>query len=331
MRPVREVEARAVHARLDERLDHLGRARRGSEGAHDLGASHGLLFYPCARRASSAPEVAGRALRVRLWRHVSLVPAGRGRACRRARPRARERVRLSAPRHLALARQAGGRGDALGAGRHLAAHPRRGAHHAAQARRPPVGRRRRRADAFARVYRGEELLFETPMIEDSREPSWNATLPRNARLPRDTPLRFEVWDRDTVGSDPVGQLRTNGLPVNAVPGADARLLLEGDSYLTIRVTPPRPHRGTGIAEYEVRPDALVVLRVLSYSPAQRAGLQPGDAVVAIGETRVSAMNAAQAASALSMASHRQSQLTVRNAAGRERTVQLDRDFVWLTM
>lgn len=186
-------------------------------------------------------------------------------------------------------------------------------------------------DAFARVYRGEELLFETPVIEDSREPTWNATLPRNARLPRDTPLRFEVWDRDAVGSDPVGQLRTNGLPVNAVPGADARLLLEGDSYLTIRVTPPRPHRGTGIAEYEVRPDALVVLRVLSYSPAQRAGLQPGDAVVAIGETRVSAMNDAQAASALSMASHRQSQLTVRNAAGRERTVQLDRDFVWLTM
>lgn len=186
-------------------------------------------------------------------------------------------------------------------------------------------------DAYVRVYRGEEVVFESPTIDDSREPAWRATLPRNVRLPRDTPLRFEVWDRDVVGGDPVGQIRTNGLPVNAVPGADARLLLEGGSYLTIRVDPPRPHRGAGIAEYEVRPDALVVQRVLPYSPAQRAGLEPGDAIVAIGDRRVSAMNEAQAASALSMAPHRQTQLTVRGANGRERTVDLDRDFVWLTM
>lgn len=186
-------------------------------------------------------------------------------------------------------------------------------------------------DVYVRVYRGEELVFETATIDDSREPRWDATLPRNVRLPRDAALRFEVWDRDTVGSDPVGQIRTNGLPSNAMPGADARLLLEGGSYLSIRVSAPRPHRGAGIAEYEVRPDALVVSRVLPYSPAQRAGLEPGDAIVAIGERRVSAMNDAEAASALSMASNRQSALTVRGANGRERTVELDRNFVWLTM
>ncbi len=186
-------------------------------------------------------------------------------------------------------------------------------------------------DAFVRVYRGDELVFETPTLDDSRTPQWNATLPRNVHLPRDRSLRFEVWDRDTVGSDPVGQIRTNGLPVNAVPGADARLLLEGGSYLTIRVAPPRPHRGAGIAEYEVRPDALVVLRVIPHSPAQRAGLEPGQAIVAIGDQRVSAMSSAQAASALSMASHRQTPLTVRGADGQEREVELDRNFVWLTM
>lgn len=186
-------------------------------------------------------------------------------------------------------------------------------------------------DAFVRVYRGEELLFESPTIENTRAPEWNVTLPRNVRLPRDLPLRFEVWDRDTVGADPVGQIRTNGLPVNAVPGADARLLLEGESYLTIRVAPPMPHRGTGIEEYEMRPDALVVIRVIAYSPAQRAGIEPGDSIVAIGDRRISQMSGAEAASALSMASHRRSELTIRGADGRERSVQLDRDFVWLTM
>ncbi|HEY8428777.1 MAG TPA: PDZ domain-containing protein [Sandaracinaceae bacterium] len=186
-------------------------------------------------------------------------------------------------------------------------------------------------DPFVRVYRGEELLFESPTIEDAREPEWNVTLPRNVRIPRDRPLRFEVWDRDTVGADPIGQIRTHGLPVNAMPGADARLLLEGGSYLTIRVAPPLPHRGTGIEEYEMRPDALVVIRVLAYSPAQRAGLESGDAIVAIDDRRIADMESSQAASALSMASHRRSRLTVRGADGRERTVQLDRDFVWLTM
>lgn len=186
-------------------------------------------------------------------------------------------------------------------------------------------------DVFVRFYRGETLLFETPVENDSFTPAWNATLPRNVHLPPGTALRFEVWDRDTVGADPVGQFRSRGLPQNAIPGADARLLLEGGSYVTIRVSPPRPHRGVGIEQYEVRPDALVVLRVATHSPASRAALAPGDAIVAIGERRVAAMTDAEAASALSMASQRQTPLVVRGADGREREVALDRDFLWQTM
>lgn len=186
-------------------------------------------------------------------------------------------------------------------------------------------------DVFVRVYRGEALLFETPVEGDSHTPAWGATLPSNVHLPPGTALRFEVWDQDTVGADPVGQLRSRGLPQNAIPDADARLLLEGGSYVTIRVSAPRPHRGVGIEQYEVRPDALVVMRVATHSPASRARLVPGDAILAIGDRQVSAMTDAEAASALSMASQRQSALTVRGANGREREVQLDRDFLWQTM
>ncbi len=186
-------------------------------------------------------------------------------------------------------------------------------------------------DAFVRVYRGAELLFETPVLNDTVAPAWNATLPRNVRVPHDAALRFEVWDRDTVGNDPIGQFRSNGLPPNAEADANARLMMEGGNYLTIRVSAPRPHRGVGIADYELRPDALVIGQVLPYSPADRAELHPGDAIVAIGDRRVSSMNAAQAASALSMAAHRETALTVRDARGEERQVELDRGFVWLVM
>ena len=184
-------------------------------------------------------------------------------------------------------------------------------------------------DVFVRLYRGEELLFETETVDDTLEPVWNATPERNLVLAPHDNIRFEVWDDDTVGGDPVGIYRNQGLPANAVAGADARLLLEGGSYLTVRVAAPIPRRGVGIDDYEVRPDALVVIRVLPYSPASRAGIEPGHRIVAIGDQRVSALSDAQAASALSMAVSRGRELTVQDANERERSLELDSGFVWL--
>lgn len=186
-------------------------------------------------------------------------------------------------------------------------------------------------DAFVRIYRDEALIFETEVIDDAHAPRWDVTLPRNVRMPAGAALRVELWDRDTIGADPVGRFETRGLPANAVPGADARLHLEGGGSVTLRVSAPRPHRGVGIEEYELRPDALLVLRVAAYSPASRANVEAGDAIVAIGERTISDMTQAEAASALSMAAQRQTQLIVRGANGTERAVDLDRHFVWQTM
>lgn len=186
-------------------------------------------------------------------------------------------------------------------------------------------------DVQVKIYRDEALVWESETLDDTLEPRWSAVLPRNFSAPPGASLRFEVWDRDTVGGDPIGIYRDRGLPDNALPGADARLLLEGGSYLTIRVDNPRPHRGVGIEEYEVRPDELVVVRVTPSSPASRAGLVPGDRIVAIGDQRVSALNDAQAASALSMSVTRHRPLTVIGPSGQERQVELDHGYVWLTM
>jgi len=187
-------------------------------------------------------------------------------------------------------------------------------------------------DVQVRIYRNEELVWESETIDDSLNPQWNATLPRNIEVPPHASMRFEVWDDDTVGGDPVGIHRDNGMPDTALPGADARILLEGGSYLTLRADNPTPHRGVGIDEYELRPDALLITRVLSHSPASRAGLEPGDQIVAVGDQRVSALSDARAASAVSMAATRHSTLTViKDGESTEQTVELDHGFVWLTM
>lgn len=187
-------------------------------------------------------------------------------------------------------------------------------------------------DAFVRVYRGSEVVWESDVRPDALDPGFNQTLPRNLRVPPSEELRIELWDSDGGPSDdPIGVWRGQGLPPNALPDADARVNLEGGAAVMFRVMSPRAHRGLGIELYEVRSDALRVLEVIETSPAGRAGIEPGDAIVAIGGQRVDDMNEAQAASALSMAAERSQSLTVRKPSGQEEQVDLDRGFVWLTM
>ncbi len=186
-------------------------------------------------------------------------------------------------------------------------------------------------DPYVRVYRGETLIWESPTLDDTLSPEWNATLPRNLYAPRDQTLRFEMWDRDTVGADPIGIYRNRGLPGNVISGADARVMLEGGAQLSLRLAPPTAHRGVGIVLYEVHGDELTVLELETHSPAGRAGILAGEQIIAIGGQSISALGEQRAPGALSMAGERHETLRVRNARGETREVELDRGYTWLTM
>lgn len=186
-------------------------------------------------------------------------------------------------------------------------------------------------DLYLRVVRDGVVLWESETIDDNLTPVWNATAPRNLRIPAGARLQLEVWDRDAVGGDPVGIWRGVGLPANARNGVEARILLEGESFLTIRVDSPMPHRGVGIRLFEVHDGDLQIIELEPYSPAARAGLVVGDRIIAIGSATVSQLGSARASGALSMASERNEALRVVNAQGVERTVNLDRGYVWLVL
>jgi hypothetical protein len=186
-------------------------------------------------------------------------------------------------------------------------------------------------DPFVRIYRDETLLWESPTLQDTLAPEWNAELPRNLYAPQSAHFRFEIWDRDEVGADPVGIFRYAGLPPNVVSGADARVMMEGGAQLALRLSAPHAHHGVGIRLYEVRGDELVVVEVETHSPAGRAGIQPGDRIVAIGEQTVQALGSQRAPGALSMAAERHTPLRIRNARGDTREVELDRGYTWLVM
>jgi hypothetical protein len=186
-------------------------------------------------------------------------------------------------------------------------------------------------DPVLRVYRDDQLVWESQIQHDTLQPEWNEAAPRNIRFPTSARIRIEVWDDDSLGGDPVGIWRGLGLPANARPGVDARILLEGESYVTVRVDPPQPHRGVGIRVFEVHSGDLQIVEVEPFSPAARADLVAGDRILAIGGQTVSQLGSQRASGALSMAAERQEALRVANAQGAERTVTLDRGYVWLIL
>ncbi len=186
-------------------------------------------------------------------------------------------------------------------------------------------------DPVLRVYRDDQLVWESGTVNDSLHPEWNEAAPRNIRFPASARIRIEVWDSDELGGDPVGIWRGIGLPPNARSGVDARILLEGESYVTVRVDPPQPHRGVGIRLFEVHGSDLQVVEVEPFSPAARADVVAGDRILAIGGQTVGQLGTQRAAGALSMAAERQEPLRIANVQGAERTVTLDRGYVWLIL
>lgn len=187
-------------------------------------------------------------------------------------------------------------------------------------------------DVVARLYRDGELVFETPVQQDTLTPTFDASLPHNVWLPPSRELRLELWDQDQGPTDqPIGIWRGQGLPPNALPDANARVNMANGASLTFRIAAPAAHRGLGIDQYELRGDTLRILRVIEHSPAGRAGITRGDDIIAIGDQTVEDLEEAGAASALSMAADRQQSLRVRKPDGQEEVIELDRGYVWLTM
>ncbi|HEY2734812.1 MAG TPA: PDZ domain-containing protein [Polyangiales bacterium] len=185
-------------------------------------------------------------------------------------------------------------------------------------------------DPFVRLVINGRKIWESPVQRDTRHPVWNTTLPRNIYVPPGANFRIELWDDDAATNDPAGVLLRSGLPETARPDALAHLGLDNLATVTVIVSAPRASRGLGVA-FEEHSDALVLLSVEPFSPAARAGLKTGERIVAIGDSRVSQLTAAKAASELSLSSDHGSTLVVADEHGKEREVPLDRDFLWLLM
>lgn len=186
-------------------------------------------------------------------------------------------------------------------------------------------------DAFVKVIIEGRTVWESEVIDDDNEPKWNVTLPANILVGPDDKFSIEVWDRDSgMDGDPLGHSHTNGLPITARADSEASLTLSNLGTIRILISDPRPLQGVGL-DVEIHPGELRVRAVSPHSPAERAGIKPGDRIVEIGPLSVSHMSDQDALSNLSLAADRHKKLVMLDDKGARREVELDDKPLWVAL
>ena len=165
-------------------------------------------------------------------------------------------------------------------------------------------------------------------VDDSLEPQFSQP-PSNLGFARDARLRFELWDSDGMSADPIGIYEGRAF-AESIHGSDTTIKLDSGASLTLRLDPPEPKQGVGLAEYELRPRAVLVRMVTPNSPAARAQIRPGDQITAIDGKTLDKLAAQEVESALALASQHQSELRLVRGKS-EIKVKLDNGYIWPSM
>jgi hypothetical protein len=144
------------------------------------------------------------------------------------------------------------------------------------------------ADSYAKLLVNGKELFRTPVHANTLTPTWPDGPKGNFKLGSDDRLRVEFWDSNPLSDKPIG-VRDVGRPTDDHL-MEKRIRVEFDSgaEVVLAFEPARAVMGLGLW-YELRTGGCGITRMLDGSPAQRAGLLPGDEVLKIAGKATSAL------------------------------------------
>lgn len=151
-------------------------------------------------------------------------------------------------------------------------------------------------DLYVVFLRNGEEVFRSRTIQNSFTPTWNLPTDaidlfiRNADV-----FRVELRDDDgpLAPADFVGMTEVRGgIPSEARDSSQWTLRLEGGASVVLSVRAPEPRIGMGVT-FEYRVEHVLLVSVAEAGPAYLAGLRPGDRIVRINGTPVSAMSELQ--------------------------------------
>jgi hypothetical protein len=135
-------------------------------------------------------------------------------------------------------------------------------------------------DPFAKLIIDDHEILVTPVQSNTLNPTWPDQKVGNYRIPRNVPVRVELWDSNAINNHPICVESINNILGEV--SEDENLELHCDSGATVELVVQPAHAKFGVGlYYELGTYDIHVTRVVGESPASRAKLKRDDELVKI--------------------------------------------------
>lgn len=182
-------------------------------------------------------------------------------------------------------------------------------------------------DPFAKLFLNDRELIRTPVQSNTLAPTWPDQRKANYRLPENGSYRLEVWDSNALNNRPICMKTLHDIRDDVGPDP-VEIDCDSGARVTLRVEPAHARWGLGFA-YELRTQGSVAItHVVADSPAARAGLAAGDAVVQIQGKPVAKMEQGEPQSLINANADVGIELVLKGEDGQERKAQVKEGVIY---
>jgi len=176
-------------------------------------------------------------------------------------------------------------------------------------------------DAFAKLLVDKREILVTPVQSDTLRPTWRDQPIANYQIPQGATVRVELWDSNPINNHPICVHDIDNIHEQAQADSNVEIDCTSGARIEIIVDPAHARLGLGLY-YELRTEQVFVTRVLRESPAARAKLKRGDAILKIQGIDVAKMEEGQAQSLLNANASTGVLIRVKSPDGTERELTL---------
>jgi membrane-associated protease RseP (regulator of RpoE activity) len=135
-------------------------------------------------------------------------------------------------------------------------------------------------DPFAKLLIDDKEIVVTPVQANTLSPTWPDQHVGNYRMPRNVPVRVELWDSNAINNHPICVESINNILASASNEQNLDIRCDSGASIELAVQPAHAKFGIGLY-YELRTYDIFVTRVVGESPAARVGLKRGDQLLKI--------------------------------------------------
>lgn len=175
-------------------------------------------------------------------------------------------------------------------------------------------------DPYAKLLVNGKDVIVTPVESNTLHPKWGDQIRANYRIKKGSAVKVEVWDKNPINSHPICTEDVDNLHEEVSTEHTLEIRCESGARVELVVEPAHGRLGLGFF-YELQTEGANVTRVFEESPARRAGLAPGDEIVAVQGQDVKTMEEGKLQSLINANASIGVEMTVRRG-GQSRPVKL---------